>query len=432
MPGIFRIKDGVDLTAEKLSEYIALNNAEVTKRYKVLQDAYNTDFEIFRGEKKAAWKPDNRIGVNFPKYIVDTMNGFFIGIPIKVSAEDEAVSNYLELLDQYNDQDDNNAELAKICQIYGRGYEMLYVDDNGQIGITYLDPMESFMIYDESILERPRYFVRTYKDTDNVIRGSVSDDKVIRYFDCEHGLRFSQDEKPHGFEGVPAVEYVANEERKGLFEPVMSMVNAYNKAISEKANDVDYFADAYLKILGAAVDNDDIKHMRSNRIINFDEKDAQELDVEFLQKPSADATQENLIARLEKLIFQISMVANINDENFGSATGIALKYKLQSMSNLAKTLERKFTSGMNRRYRLIFSNLIAPVSSDAWTQIHYKFTRNYPANELEEAQIAASLAGIVSKETQLSALSIVPDVQAEMARIEEENPADSFGFGEIG
>ena len=35
----------------------------------------------------------------------------------------------------------------------------------------------------------------------------------------------------------------------GIFEPVLTMINAYNKAISEKANDVDYFADAYLKVL---------------------------------------------------------------------------------------------------------------------------------------------------------------------------------------
>ena len=59
--------------------------------------------------------------------------------------------------------------------------------------------------------------------------------------------------KIHGFEGVPAVEFVENEERMGIFESALPMIDAYNKAISEKANDVDYFADAYLKILGSRV-----------------------------------------------------------------------------------------------------------------------------------------------------------------------------------
>lgn len=39
----------------------------------------------------------------------------------------------------------------------------------------------------------------------------------------------------------------------------MSQINAYNKALSEKANDVDYFADAYLKILGERIDDETAK-----------------------------------------------------------------------------------------------------------------------------------------------------------------------------
>ena len=422
---IFRISDTTELTENKLWEYIKKNDTKTNEKYKNLQNAYNTDMAIFHQKKKPDYKPDNRIAVNFPKYIVDTMQGFFIGIPIKEKADDDAVAEYINFIDQYNDQDDNNAELAKNCMIYGRAYEMYFVDEDGNIGITYLDPMEAFMIYDESILERPRYFVRTYKDTNNIIHGSVSDSVRIRYFDINPSLKFRDEEKIHGFDGVPAVEYVCNAERQGLFESSLSMIDAYNKAISEKANDVDYFADAYLKILGAKLEAEDLQTIRDKRVINFDGIGDGNLVVDFMQKPSADSTQENLINRLERLIFQISMVANINDENFGSASGIALKYKLQSMSNLAKTLERKFTSGMNRRYKLIFSNPVSGMKKDDWTQIDYVFTRNFPSNVLEEAQTAAQLEGNVSKETQLSVMSIVDDVQAEIDRIHEEDDYDT-------
>ncbi|MFR9064201.1 MAG: phage portal protein [[Clostridium] scindens] len=133
-------------------------------------------------EPKPKWKPDNRIAVNFAKYIVDTMNGFFIGIPIKITSDDEKVNEYVEMLDQYNDQDDNNAELSKLCDIFGKGYEMYYTDEESNICITYVSPMEAFMIYDDSVLERPRYFVRTYKDSDNVLHGSVSDDTYAVFY----------------------------------------------------------------------------------------------------------------------------------------------------------------------------------------------------------------------------------------------------------
>ena len=301
---------------------------------------------------------------------------------------------------------------------------MYYVDELGNIGITYLTPMDAFMIYDDSVLCRERYFVRLYIDSDNVMHGSVSDDTKVRWFTQQGRLIWDEKDKVHGFDGVPASVYVENEEEIGIFEPVLTMIDAYNKAISEKANDVDYFADAYLTILGPRLGEDDTKNIRSNRIINF-EGEAEKLIVDFLKKPDGDNTQEHLIDRLEKLIFQISMVANISDENFGTSSGIALKYKLQAMSNLEKTKERKFTSGMNRRYKLIFSNPVSGMKKDDWVKLHYKFTPNFPANILEESQIAGNLEGIVSKETQLGVLSIVDNAKGEIEKMDsEQNKTD--------
>lgn len=420
---MFRLPKDIEITTTLLLEFIDKHRLEVSSRLEKLYNAYISDHEILHKKAKAAYKPDNRIVVNFPKYIVDTMNGFFIGNPIKVTADDEAVSDFVEYLDQYNDQDDNNAELSKICSIFGNGFEMYYTDEDSELCITYLNPMEAFMIYDESIIERPLYFVRRYVDRNNIERGSISNSYGVRNFRITGGFQWDDEWQPHHFDGVPATEYLENAERQGIFEPVMTVVNAYNKAVSEKANDVDYFADAYMKILGTRLENEDVQHIRDNRIINF-EGDGDKLpEVDFVGKPESDTTQENLLNRLERLIFQISMVANISDENFGASSGVALRYKLQAMSNLAKTKERKFSSGMNRRYKLLFSHPVAKVPNDAWVQLHYKFTQNIPANLLEEAQIAAQLEGIVSDETKLKVLSIVENVQEELEKIEEENKA---------
>lgn len=424
---IYRISPDEELTDAKLSQFIARHAAESTFRYKQLQDAYETDFPIFHENPKPEWKPDNRIAVNFAKYIVDTMNGYFIGNPIKITVDggEETIEKYIEFLDQYNDQDDNNAELSKICSIYGKGYEMYYNDEDGNVGIIYLDPTEAFMIYDDSVLKRERYFVRLYKDEDNVLHGSVSDQEKVRWFTIKGKIVWNEQEQLHYFNGVPATEYRENKECQGIFEPVMSIINAFNKAISEKANDVDYFADAYLKIIGTLLDEDELKHIRSDRVINFD-GDGESVIVDFLQKPNGDTTQENLLDRLQNLIFLIAMVANISDENFGTSSGIAMAYKLQGMSNLRKTKERKFTSGMNRRYKLIFSNPGNAMKKDDWVKLHYKFTPNVPANLLEESQIAQNLSGVVSQETQLGVLSVVDNPKAEIERIdkEDEKPKD--------
>lgn len=422
---MFRLSAKTELTSSVLLDFIDKHKKEVTERYEDLHDAYVSDHKILHEKAKDPYKPDNRIVVNFPKYIVDTMNGFFIGNPIKISADNEEVAEYVEYLDQYNDQDDNNAELSKISSIYGKGYEFYFVDEHSELCITYFNPKEAFMIFDDSVLENPLYFVRVWKDSDNNEFGSVHSKSTDRNFKLTGGFVWLDKATEHGFADVPATEYIENAEKQGIFEgSVLSMTNAYNKAISEKANDVDYFADAYLKILGAKVDTEGMQYIRSNRIINFEGENAEKLIVEFMNKPESDTTQENYLNRLERLIFQIAMVANISDENFGASSGIALRYKLQAMSNLAKTKERKFTSGMNRRYKVLFSHPLSKVSADSWIQLHYQFTPNFPANLLEEVQIAQGMEGITSHETQLKVISTVDDVQGELDKIEEENKPD--------
>lgn len=416
--GIFIIDDDQTLDLTLLLKYISANDKIAQSRYKELWDAYNNDYKIYKAPRKELWKPDNRVSVNFAQYITDTFEGFFIGNPIKVTSEDDNVDKYINRLDVYNDQDDQNAELSTLVSIYGRAYEMYYVNEDGEVEIAVLSPRESFIIYDDSIKPKPKYFVRTYYDSNGKRHGTISDAVTVRGFHMATKT-WDEYEHLHGFDGVPAVEYVQNAARKGIFENVLPLINTYNKALSEKANDVDYFADAYLKVLGQKLDEESVKYLRESRVINFD-GDASGLVVDFMQKPNGDTTQENLLNRIERLIFIIAMVANISDENFATSSGIALRYKLLAMTNLAKKKERKFTSGMNRRYKLIFSNPVVQLPTDSWITIKYQFTPNIPNNIAEEASVAQSLAGITSKKTQLSVLSVVDDVNKEIDQINKE------------
>ena len=424
---VFHIPADTEISLDLISDYVARHKKALAFNQR-MHDAYENDFEIYHLDKKDDGKPDNRVSVNYIKYIIDTFGGFFCGIPIKVSADDEAVADYIEFLDAYNDQDDNNAELAKQMDIDGDAFEMYYADENGEICITYLSSIEAFMLCDESILERPKYFIRWYKSDvvgdESIIHGSWSDENVVQHFSNRGGVwRWEDEPTPHGFAYLPAVRFKENGEGMGLCHSILPINDAYNKALSEKANDVDYFADAYLKILGAVVQNNDVSQIKRNRIINFDSEGETLPVVDFLEKPQADETQENLLDRLETAMFVTSMVANISDENFGNASGVSLKYKLQAMSNLAKTKERKFASGMNQRYKIIFSHPLAQIhgiSADDWVGLKYQFTQNYPANVTDEIENARNAEGILSHRTQLEMISVVESVDEELERIDEE------------
>lgn len=425
---LFRMSANEEITKEDLHSFIAANIHISTHRYAELKNAYLNRYEIFRLPQKPKYKPDNRLSVNFAKYITDTFNGFFIGIPVKTQCDDDRVAGYAALVDSYNNQDDQNAELAKLCSIYGRAYELYYVNSENMICITYLPPTQAFMIYDDSVHTNPKYFVRYYFDADKEMHGSISDSSRVWYFSLEGGLLKYEDEEGelHGFDGVPAVEFYENEERIGLYEGALSMMNEYNKALSEKANDIDYFADAYMKILGPDMKNRDVANIRDNRIINIPTVDGMNGDADFLAKPNADTSQENLLNRLERQIFVTCMVANINDENFDAASGLAMRYRLTIMSDLAKTKQRKFTAGFNKRYRLIFSNPVSKMAKDDWMKLRFQFTLNYPVNLTEEADVASKLKGITSDETLLSVLSIVDDVKAEIERKQKENDMTAY------
>lgn len=420
----FHLDEEIELTAELLEDFIG-EHRRLALRYEELDKMYRGQHGILEMDEKLEFKPDNRLIVNYAKFIVDTFNGFFMGAPVKVTSNSDTVSEYLQFLERYNDIDDNNADLSKKCSIYGHAFELVFLDEEAQIGITNIDPKECFVIYDNSIRERPLYGIRYRVNDDGDTEGTISDKEKIRYFVIgDDGVTFGE-EKQNFFGDIPIIEYVENEERIGAFEPVETLINAYNKAISEKANDVDYFADAYMKILGAILDEETMRRIRDNRIINMAGQSDNNLVVEFMGKPNADENQEHLLDRLEKQIFAISMVANITDETFGTTSGIALKYKMQSMSNMAMTKERKFAKGFNRRFQLISQVPNTKISPDDLIGMEYKFTRNMPTNMQEEADIARGLQGIVSDETLLQVLSIVQDVGAELERLEQESAYDS-------
>lgn len=409
-----------EMTGEKIQEVIKQHKVLVA-RYQALKNLYVGEHPILAQDPKPATKPDNRLVANFARYIVDTFNGYFMGIPVKTVSDNQVVSDYIQMVERYNDIDDLNADLSKKCDIYGHAFELLYLDEEAQVGITQIAPDECILVRSTSIREEPLYGIRYTTNADGETVGTISDSQSIKYFVIKAGEVQIVDEKENFFHAVPIIEYVENEERVGAFEWVEYLINAYNKAISEKANDVDYFADAYMKILGAKLDESVLSQIRDYRIINLEKPGGDgQLVVDFMQKPNADATQENLLERIEKLIFHLSMVPNINDEKFGTASGIALQYKLQSMSNLANTKERKFVKGFNRRYDLISQLPNSKIRPDDLVGIEYKFTRNIPANVRDEAETARSLQGIVSDETILENLSIVGDVKKELERIKDE------------
>lgn len=393
-------------------------------RYEYLENLYLGFHDIFRLPEKEGWKPDHRLAVGFPRYITDTFIGYAYGKPIKVQSEDEKFDEAMQLFAKRNALKDHNKETAKVACKFGHAFEYLYQNENTETRVTRFTPRQMFIVYDDSVAERALFAVRYgYHGEKSKLRGKLygeilTPDQVLKF---EEDKITDMNDNPYG--KIPVVEWKLNEERIGLYESVAGLVETYNAALGEKANDVESFAEAYLAIMGAEIDEEGIRRIRDSRIINlYGTNNAKDVLIQFLQKPTADGTQENLLDRLETLIYQTSMVANISDESFGSATsGTSLAYKLQAMSNLAESFDSKVEKSIRKRLKLFCTLSTNTPRQDAYEDVEITFTRNVPKNLLEEAQTAAQLSGIVSHETQLRGLSIVADPKAELERIKAED-----------
>ena len=419
-----------EVTEDLVSEAVALHQSHLLKGYIENEDMYMSQHKILRQSQKEPWKPDNRLVINYAKYIVDTFSGYQIGVPVKVTHNDDNVSEFIADFRKLNDMEDAEFELAKMSDIFGHAFLYVYQDESGNTRTTYNSPINMFIVHDNSIEERPLFAVRYAFNTGEATGyGQVITDREVidATFQLGGGVRF-RGRNNHVYGKLPVVELIENEERQGIFESVKTLINALNKAASEKANDVDYFADAYLKIVGVELKEDMATQIRENRIFNLWKNGSEGAlpDVGFLEKPNSDTTQENLIALLKESIFAVSMVANLSEEDFGNASGTALAFKLQAMDNLAKMKDRKMQSAFNRLYEIVFGVPMASVPSDGWTGIKYQFTRNVPRNILEEAQVVSQLSGQVSNETKLSVLSIVDNPKQEIEKMEKEEESSSL------
>lgn len=405
------------INMDLLNEYIK-RHEERLPRYKYLENLYKGFHDVFNVPEKESWKPDNRLAVNFPKYVTDVFMGFSYGIPIKKSHPDDNVDAAIAEFDNINNIVDHDFEMIKNVCKYGHAFEYFYQDEEAKTRVARNTPIEAFVVYENTLRRSAMFAVRYGYTVDSYEKyGEIlTKESIIEFYGDE--LKEVRD-NPYG--KIPIVEYVMNEERMSLYESISGLTEVYNKTIGEKANDVEAFAEAYLAVLGAELGEDDIYRIRDDRVINiYGTDDAKEILVQFLTKPTADGTQENLLERSERLAHKISMVPDINAESFGNASGVALEYKLQPLSNLAKFLDRKVLKSMRKRYKLFCTLSTNVADKEAYNEIEFTTSRNLPRNILEESQTAKNLEGVVSKETQLKTLSIVDNVKDEIERMEKE------------
>ena len=425
--------DKDELSIEDIQKFIKKHKAE-SIRYIKLQKYYEGKHDILDHTSRDG-QPNNKIVNPYPKYITDMLVGYFVGQPISyTSKEEDELLEDLQAIFDYSDEQEENLELAKICSIKGKAYELLYRDEDARIRFNEFGPDQMFVIYDMTISPSIKFAIRYYdvgEGNDKITYAEVYDKEVCTLYKGKDSDLSLDQVTPHTFKDVPVVEYVNNKEEQGDFEQVITLIDAYNKAQSNTLNDMDQFTDAYLILVNmAGTDSERIDELKRDRVMLLDDDG----DAKWLIKEINDAWVENYKDRVRRDIHKFSYTPDMQDESFGNnLSGVSIRYKILAMEQIRSNKERKFKKGLQRRIELICNSLSLEKDIDLFTSINIKFANTLPQNIYELSQTIKNLSPYLSSETLLNQLPFVENAKEELEKkkAEDEEITSSYDFTNI-
>jgi SPP1 family phage portal protein len=409
------------LTKEIIQRFIDRDRDENARKI-MLHEYYKGKHNILRRAYDDPSKPNNKVVNPYANYITTLMTGYFIGEPVQYTAANEDVLEAFHEIMEYNDEPSVNKEIAKWQSVCGEGYEILYIDVDGNIRFKALPAIGMIPIYNDDIEEKLIYVIRYWTSYDIELDDNIdfvevySAVDVAKYKSDLNGLSLL-DQKYHVFGQVPVTPYFNNDEGQGDFELVISEIDAYDSFESDSVNEADYFADSYLVLSGMeGTTSEDVANMKTNRVLVFPEGG----EGSWLTKSVNDTWIENEKKRLDQDIHKFSFCPPMTDENFASnASGVAMKYKLMGLENKVGVKETEFEKGLRRRIELIYG-VMRKVNGDMdYLDINIVFTRNLPQDLSAAVDTVIKLDGIVSDETRLALLPMDIDAQEELEKVEE-------------
>lgn len=463
----------LDMSVERMAAYIKDFKSKEIPRLNKLAEYYLGEQKILKRTAPYG-KPNNHIVHPFGNYIVDINVGYFLGEKITYNASSPAEEDgndkttsaigkvakaikkgfqkivdavgggllpRLTEINEYNDEAAANADLGTDAGIFGIARELLYMDEDGNIRFTPLDPRTVIPVFDNTVENRLLYGIRFWTDRDiltkNVIEFATvysrSDEITYKRVKSGSWAEIGAATEHHWGE-VPINLYSNNRMEIGDFELVIPLIDAYDSTQSDSVNDAEAFADAYLALMGMEIDTEEtapegggesegqkkIRAMKDNRVLILPEGG----DAKWLIKEVNDTYLENLKTRIAAEIHKFSKTPAMTDENFAAnASGVAMKYKLMGLEAMTAQKERAFRKGLQRRIELICNILAVKGKKYSYTDIGMSFKRNIPANFSEIAESLKNVGHLLSKETQVGLLPVDTTYAEEQERMKAEAEA---------
>lgn len=381
---------------------------------------------------------NNRINNDFFSEIIDFKTGYFAGKPIAygynkgeeaeaTSGGANGVDNAIKVITDFTTRNNMygvDMEVTKFASIYGYAGRLFYIDPDGAERVMPVHGYETIILSSTDITE-PEYAVRYFYTLD--ISGSkvwtveFYDDTYVTIFTGYLTQLTEVEKKPHMFDYCPLQGIPNNKEMLGDAEKVLALIDDYDKVLSDNSNEVESFVHAYMIFENLNISDDDIREGQKSGSFRFRQVGTQQGKVYFLTKDINDAFTEHHLERLEDNIYRFTRTPNLNDESFGTASGVSLKFKLHGLETKCGMYQAQMMNAAQFMWKLLASAWGKKGERIDPLQVTMDFKRNFPLDTLSEAQTAQALiAAGIPKSVAFSQLSFVDDVDYIMELIEEE------------
>lgn len=447
-------------------------------KYKRFQRLYEGKAKIFNKKKSGATqnkkKPCNKLANDFMGQIIDTTVGYFLGNPIvvnyvekpnkeaagrktaeadvgvdldEVRGSDTAVQDEIDGIFSDNYKDDLFMEWGKEAMIKSVSHLLVYQDEMSVTRIIRLKAEDVIVVYDNSSTKKAQYKIRLYYiDTEDTnkseLYAEVYSATKMELFKRTNdvtapgsvsGFQFVK-ETPHIYGRIPIITLYNNEEELSDLEKVETLVNDYDRVMSDVSDEFEAFRNAYLVIKDMVMNGDSLQKLKEEGIVEVTDAG----DMRFVTKEIQTDAITSHLDRLEKNIHKFAQVPDLSDENFANnLSGVAIRFKLFGLETKCITKERK----MDKAIRQLLEVLSVPIRVKTGKEIDLRnvkmeFSRNVPNNLTEIVDTVTKLDGKVDDETLLSLLPFVDNPKDVLEKIrkqakEKQKQEDPYSFDNI-
>lgn len=430
------------------------NNAAYNKRLIDRYEVLGEGVPIFARTPRFSDSDDainHKLNNDFFSEIIDFKTGYFAGNPIGYSYSDteesqedtgdngdtdaeqkaarDAASKAITDFVTRSNMFDKDMECTKYAAICGYAGRLFYIDKDGNERVMVVPPNECIILSKTRDITQPTYGVHYYESTDisdnEVHKAEFYDGESIHYFEGGSVSDLHEVKREANlFDACPLQGIPNNLELKGDAEKVLTLIDAYDRALSDNSNEADAFANAYMVFKNVHMDEKTRKEAQAAGSIEIQSNGVSEADVGFLTKNINDTFIEHHLDRLEENIYRFSKTPNLSDEAFGTASGVSLKFKLTSLEAKCGMFEAKMISAGTYMFTLLANVWAKKTIKIDPLQVVMDFRRNFPVDVQDEAaNVQALVAAGLPKAVAFAQLSFVDDVEYVMQLIEEEKEA---------